>query len=1225
VSPTNTRVPAALALALTVAAAGVAWADPPSPANLAAPSITGAPARDVPGYEALTSGHEAKGDARALLESLAAAVAKDPASGAASLALMRIGEVREDAMAPCAALAPALEKAIAGKMPDAAARDRAARLLAELRAEAGDWDGARAAEAARGSIRSWLVVGPFGFTPRALHDRVFAVESSRSARAIDPGEAFEGSNGSVRWTPVELGPLADGVTPAEHIRPSGGAAYALAQLRAPAGTRAVVTVACAGSFKAWWNGALVLDVDRSSGWFPTTTRLGVVFGDGAARLLLKVTSASSEVAVRVTAADGSGPVAGLAAVSGGRIEPMEGDLGSATPIPAARAPGAASAYARAADALELAEDGLTADALPVLEAAAIEEKSSAHLAFLYARMLEEADHIPEAKRLNDARAWVQKALARDPRFVPALERNARFIETDGKPVEAMKALRALAREHPASASLRRSAYFLARRQRWENESLEEAQALLADRPDAYAPRVLLADHYLESGNRPRALALYREALARDRNSPWIEDRVAALLSEAGVPEEAITIRKALAARYPDEPARLQNLAELLVTSGRVDDAVELLSRAAEMRGGEPSTYERIAAILIEAGRRKDALPWLERVLAAEPGDFATRRMLAVLRGLEWDFSKPYEIDAAAAIAGAPSAEKYPKANSICLIDQTVSRIHRDGSKTDIVHQTYKILNDEGVSRYHTVRIPGQLLEIRTIATDGKVYEPIFTESTSEILMPKLTPGAVIDYRYRAVASGRAGFQLDAGQFYFKDPQLSEPCERSQYVVIVEDGIELETIARNMPSSARVEKGAGATVYRWEVRDSDRIDEEPFMPGRDEILPSVQIIGRRTWDDVAELYRERFLGRTRLTPELRAKAAELTAGLSGDAAKARRLYDFVLDHVRGDQGPGEASEIFVEKAGHRSVLLRALLDAAGVPSRFAMSGANPRLSEVVVWDPPRPELMPFSALVVEPRDGPAVWVLEGGRFLPYGMIFDELQGAPAMLLSRSGGELGVVPEAPIEATATRLSLRIALEGRAGKVQSRLEMRAPQGYRLKDQVATASKAQLKTYIESQANESFRGAKLTRFDFPGVDKPGVPFTIEYEASVPELVTPKGEKLAVKTGLTPLGLTGQLGGDAEREHPMLLRVRQAQEDVVEIDLGTGYVVESLPQNLLVAERFGTYSLTFEARDGRVRVRRWFALVPSRVESDEYDSVLRFCREVDAAELKWIEVRGKS
>jgi hypothetical protein len=295
----------------------------------------------------------------------------------------------------------------------------------------------------------------------------------------------------------------------------------------------------------------------------------------------------------------------------------------------------------------------------------------------------------------------------------------------------------------------------------------------------------------------------------------------------------------------------------------------------------------------------------------------------------------------------------------------------------------------------------------------------------------------------------------------------------------------------------------------------------------------------------------------------------------------------------------------------------------VPSRFARCSANPRLSPVEVWDPPRPELLQHEALVVEPRGAAPVWVFEGGRFLPYGLVPAEYEGATAMLLGRTNGEMRIVPEGPLENDASdhAVAMRLEADGSA-KLKGSTVVRSAGAYRLKEQVLTAQRAQLRTFVEEQLNHTYRGVRLDEFDFPEVGKAGVPFRMTYEATVPGHVQTRNDRPTVDLGISPLMLTKKFGGKAHREQPFMLRLHDLQSDEIEIDLGGQYEVEAAPANLLLKERFGVYSLVVRVEAGKVRVTRTFALEPTRVEAADYGTVLRFCRDVDSAERKWIDLR---
>ncbi len=1203
--------------------------------------------RDVDGYEAITSSNEARGDDDGFLRELAAAIERDPGGVGGAVALARLDDAQARASDPQGALRPVLERVAAAKPASGPAarenRDAILKMLAALEEYAGDFERAHETAAKRGLVRHWLALGPFGFTDRAVHDRIFPVENAVRARELDVNAAFEGTWRSASWRRAEADPFDGTVEPFQYLRPRQGAAYALAQVSVKVRCEAVLALRSRGSYRAWLNGRLVAAIDRTQQLLPLELAVVVTLDPGWNRLLVKVEAGHAAFEARITDVAGV-PIDGLLEAEGERIEPLE--AGSEGPPPLADAPTATAELLRRLAELEAGaatdrgaralveaslgilylERGLGADALVHLEAAAELAPTAPHIHVLRAQAIEAAAHLPDTNARTQSRAAYQRAFELEPAFLPVLERRALYLSEDGKPDEAVKALREILKAHPERAQAHYHAAEIARQQGWDTEALEHARRVIELRPKSPYPRVFLAELYAEKGNRSRALEIYREALALAPSIVWIEERIAGRLLAQGDAAGAERIRRALAERYPHEPQRLAALAEALRARRAHGEAAELLLRAAALVP-EEAAYPRMAGeALLDGGRREDGLALLERSLALAPGQHALRRMLLEQRGEPWDFSRDYDVDVAAMLPSAPGEDEHPRASSICLLDQTVARLYRDGTSSQIVHQAFKILDEGGVDRYHTINIPGEILELRTFRPSGEVLEPIITDATSEILMPGLEPGAVIEYRYRLDDSSPPDFQINTGTWFFQDPNLTEPFLLSRYVVIADEDLEFETIERNLGDRIRKrsESKGGTVVHVWESPSADRIEPEDLMPAKEEILPWVTLIGRRSWDEISELYRDRALGRTELTPPIVAKARELTKGLEGDTAKARVLYDFVLDHVRNDSGGSNATAVLIERGGSRELLLKALLDAAGVPNRYAFCGTNPDQSQEVLWDPPRPELLATAVLRIEPRDAPPVWILSGGRLLPYGEIPAYLAGAPALLVGPGGGEWTVVPRGSPESRAIASHLTIALSGRNAACEGRTIMPDFFVYGVKERIATLPRAQLRNLIEQQVNELFPGARLKDFDFPGVDHPGVPLEITFRCEVPELVALEDGKPVLKSGLEELGLTRTYGGKPVREYPILFRMEQVQRETVEIDLGESYEVEALPPNMIVRSGFISYSLTFALEGSRLTVVRTCHLEPSRIEAHDYPRLLQTLRDIDAAESKRIHLRER-
>src|SRR5262249_16790752 len=157
---------------------------------------------------------------------------------------------------------------------------------------------------------------------------------------------------------------------------------------------------------------------------------------------------------------------------------------------------------------------------------------------------------------------------------------------------------------------------------------------------------------------------------------------------------------------------------------------------------------------------------LDDVLEEDPSRHGARRLRNALQGKTDEFWKEWDVDARQVVKNAPSSDAYPRAASIVLHDQTVTRIYPDGSATEVNHQLIKILNDEGIEQdeVKSRTTNGDLMEIRTFSPSGEVSEPI-RAAGGNFEMPALAPGAVIEHQYR-VEHGARDLQYVNGPWYF---------------------------------------------------------------------------------------------------------------------------------------------------------------------------------------------------------------------------------------------------------------------------------------------------------------------------------------------------------------------------------------------------------------------------------------------------------------------------
>jgi predicted transglutaminase-like cysteine proteinase len=169
-----------------------------------------------------------------------------------------------------------------------------------------------------------------------------------------------------------------------------------------------------------------------------------------------------------------------------------------------------------------------------------------------------------------------------------------------------------------------------------------------------------------------------------------------------------------------------------------------------------------------------------------------------------------------------------------------------------------------------------------------------------------------------------------------------------------------------------------------------------------------------------------------TPQIRALAAELTAGAATDREKVRRLHQWVSRNIRyvalnidvSGLVPRPAQAVLDHRYGDckdHVVLLEALLRAAGIESSPALvnAGMAMKLPELAIWTP-------FNHVILHVT-GLDLYLDSTARFAPMGKLPDWVMDKPVLLTA--SGRLARTPRTTPKAnqTLTRVWMDLAPEG------------------------------------------------------------------------------------------------------------------------------------------------------------------------------------------------------
>lgn len=1216
------------AVLLVCAAIGLAFPALPSDVAFADDAAL---ARAIAASEA-----EAKAAWELRLPELVEAIEKDPRSPYAATALSRLAALADECRGAELVeqrLDPVLARGVGDGEIDESLRD----ILSDRARARGEWDRAKAYEQSRGYLREFAAVGPLGWSDAALVHRTFGPEDP----VLDPKQSWEGAARRVGWVRLPSNPDSAWADPWSRLRDGGsGVWYAVARVRS-AGTRPVaLKVYCSDSFKVLVNGREVVVADRERDVVPWCVWADATLVDGWNRILVKVTGRQS-FAIKLC-----DPATGLPLEGVDEGDPMEG--GACPPAGAAPIPRAyRSPVERAIE--ECAGDGVTDPALLAVAADLAErdwrrwdayrlyEKSAAALGdgatgalagnvrTYRGKFLADFQPFPPVQRKLRAKKELEAALAAFPGHVGSGVRLAEYENEDDHPDRAVKALRALVAKHP-SVNGWMSLARIAKARGWDAEAVDAAKKAAEVAPHALYVHDFLNDTDRRLGDFDAVGARLRRMLEVDRAHRGAAQGLVNQLRAQAKHAEALASLEDLAKRWPHELGWQRQIADALAATGRDDDALAAWTALEPKLPQDESLPRRVGEVLEVRGDRAGALSAYRRSLAIEPFQPQLWRAVTRIEGKDEDFAAGWEPNVEALIASLPPTDelkkKHPKAVAVTVLDHTVTRVQPDGSARSYVHMVYKVLDEKGVEKYESLPNQGETLMVRAILPDGTVTTPTGLGG-QPYNIEGLVPGTILDHRF--VVSERGGPKgYDGTKFYFQDFELQQhpnPVTLSRFVVITPAGMNLDVRKRNYDGDPRVETADGWTSTVWEKRDMPIVEPERFMPPNDEIFPHVDYERPAPFEDAPW----QFLAQrsdSRGSPFVdEAVAACVKPGMS-DLEKLRAIHEFVNSEIKGDQssGPG-ATAVLLEKSGSRELLFESMARSAGVPFRLGRAlpwnGSGRKLAEQGAG------AFSGSFLWFEPRGAEPFPFFMLSRHTPFGLVPEPYRGSAAFVVDETGGRIVRLAAGGIDTDdSSDFTIRLGADENSATVAGVVRFRSPNGYGFKQRLTEMSEDNRRKFAEGQMSGWFANPKLTKYEIPRLAERGVPLDVQLEGTMSTYVVAQGDRYVVALGLQETGMTGRYVDKAERQFDLVINSRDDQLDEFTIDLGAAWEVSSLPQDHVAAHDVGVYSLTWRHEGRLVRVRREFHFHPARYRPDEYKQFVAWCKAIDDAEDRKLELR---
>ena len=1170
---------------------------------------------------------EGGGDPAGAAEVLARALRDTPGGPLAAGAAARLLALSVRAPDGGASLLPVL-RGIAGGTAGfpPALRDAAVSATADILARTGHGEEALAFRAGDGHrVERWTLVGPYGkFPPLALARRFPPDEGFLDGRAPEAHPAAP---------PFRLdASFPEGRILVPPVFPRQGVVYAACEVT-PGEERTLQVVAMSsGSFRLFLDGRELLVADRREERPPRALLARVQLSPGPHRFLVRLDNGSRlpDFSLALHPLDDGPPLAASFAGTG----PLDAapSRGEATPCPldvplAGGTPDDAAALLAATWWARLR--GLDRVAGRLLEEARRTWPDSPLFAWQLGEFLRVGDTgmAPE-KDLARARSLLEEASREDPALLRAKLLLALLDQQAGRTEEALRTAREILEARPDHVDALLLLHRVAASRRWRAEArqaLERALAIAPGRDDVLEARI-------EFARRFRRLADLESALVELHRRDPLRDDLAEFLSARARTEEAIAAWREIVRRRPAYLYARLSLAQALVDAGRAGEALEVLEEARRTFPRDGTIPRRLAGVLAALDRDREAIEQLRTALDLAPRQVLLWRVLA--HHGEPDPFVPWLVDPSEVLRDVPEPEAGTDAS--LLADIAVTRVHRDGSQTELYQGIHKIWTRKGVEQEGNLEVlPGAVLEsLQVRKPDGRIVD-VDPRAGPPFNLPGLEPGDAIVYTWRRWIppwSPVPGALDNRSVFLFQGPDRSFLFSR--YVVFHEADLPVRACGNEQGLATTDQVRDGIRTRSWTARAMERLQPEPHVPDPVEVVPHVRLGLGLTLADLGDMVRSSLVGNLRPDEPLPAMAAEVRERAGGTGAPptrlARELHRLIGERL--DAG-GRALRLGVPASvsasageGNRATVALALARLLGLDARLVL--ARPSWMKGRDLDCPNPGLFTYPLVEIVLPEGP-VFLDYNGTNHPWNRVPVQLAGGDALEIPLDVVDpvrLILLPPRPPGVLEEQVAdLALAGDGRVTGTM-RLVLRGGYADALRSLLTQVSRDDLPRVFRGLAADSFPGAEVvsSRVEHGGVQDEG-PVSISLDIREGTFARRLAAGYAIPLVLHRANLLAEYGTLPIRRQPLLVDAGLFRHDRLRVRLPEGLAPAALPAPVDLETPFGSLHLAARFEDGVLELERRIEIPWRRVEPADYPAFRDFARAVDEAEAREVRVEVAS
>jgi tetratricopeptide (TPR) repeat protein len=544
------------------------------------------------------------------------------------------------------------------------------------------------------------------------------------------------------------------------------------------------------------------------------------------------------------------------------------------------------------------------------------------------------------------------------------------------------------------------------------------------------------------------------------------------------------------------------------------------------------------------------------------------------------------------------------------------RFESDGTGRKETVARIRVQSEAGVQQWGQIQVGYnsanervEIAYVRVIKADGSVVKagedavqdlsapleqqaPVYTDYRQKhITVPGLRPGEVLEYDMVTVIHT----PLAPGQFwadYEFDKNNIMLAEELDVDVPADRPLKL----KNKPGmDPKITEAKGRRVYHWssshleredDAKNKDKKDKKKKKKRADEERPDVELTTFVSWEQIGRWYAGLDKDRRVPTPEVRAKAEELTKGLDTQLDKVQALYDYVAKNFRyvslslglGRYQPHAAGDVLHNQYGDckdKHTLLASLLEAEGLHASSVLINSSRKL------DPDVPSPSQFDHVItLLPMTTPheEVWMDTTSEVAPFRLLAFSLRNKLALVIP-ADGSAPHLEETPADTPMPDSELS-EVDGKIneiGKLEAHVHytFRGDEELMLRSIFRRVPEANWQRVVENV--NAGMGGEITNLKVSDPAATREPFTMSYDVARPNFLDWSKKKSDLTLPLCQFNLPDVGYGDDDSDaDPLKLGPKAEYIYKIKLELPAKYTAHA-PLAFSVKRDYGEYQATYK------------------------------------------------